>query len=70
MESVPKLDQDMKKKLVPIDGQPPDLSHLPRGCAFHPRCSYAVDRCLEETPELVTVSEKHDMACWVDVQKG
>jgi oligopeptide transport system ATP-binding protein len=67
MESVPQLDQDIKKKLVPIQGQPPDLSDLPAGCAFSPRCTYAIERCSEETPELVPVGEKHDKACWVDV---
>ena len=44
MASVPQLDQDIKQKLVPIEGQPPDLSNLPSGCAFHPRCTYAIDR--------------------------
>jgi peptide/nickel transport system ATP-binding protein len=45
MHSVPLLDQDIKKKLVPIPGQPPNLANIPRGCAFHPRCPYAIDRC-------------------------
>jgi oligopeptide transport system ATP-binding protein len=69
MESVPQLDQDIKKKLVPIQGQPPDLSDLPEGCAFSPRCTYAFERCSEETPELVPVGEKHEKACWVDVSR-
>ncbi len=68
MASVPRLDQDMKKKLKPIEGQPPDLIHLPSGCSFHPRCSYRVERCLNETPELKTVNENHEIACWVDVR--
>jgi oligopeptide transport system ATP-binding protein len=69
MASVPKLDQDVKKKLVPIQGQPPNLANVPKGCAFHPRCNYAVDRCRKETPQLVLVGGKHERACWVDVKK-
>jgi oligopeptide/dipeptide ABC transporter ATP-binding protein len=35
-----------------IPGNPPDLSSVPSGCRFHPRCPYAVDRCTETAPEL------------------
>ena len=49
MESVPRLDQDIKQKLLSIEGQPPDLACLPSGCAFHPRCRYVTDRCSQET---------------------
>ncbi len=69
MASVPQLDQDVKQKLVPIQGQPPNLAFVPEGCAFHPRCNYAVERCRKETPRLVSVSVKHEKACWVDVKK-
>jgi oligopeptide transport system ATP-binding protein len=69
MASVPQLDQDVKKKLVPIQGQPPNLANVPDGCAFHPRCDYAVERCRKETPQLVSVGETHERACWVDVKK-
>ena len=69
MESVPILDQDIKKKLIPIQGQPPDLSNVPKGCAFHPRCRYVIDKCREETPVLESVLDKHEKACWVDVRK-
>jgi len=68
MASVPQLDQDLKKKLVPIQGQPPNLANVPEGCAFHPRCNFAVERCRKETPQLVVISEKHERACWVDVK--
>jgi len=38
-----------------IPGNPPDLSAVPSGCRFHPRCPYAVDRCTTVTPELYPV---------------
>ena len=69
MASVPQLDQDVKKKLVPIRGQPPNLANVPKGCAFHLRCDYVVERCREETPRLVAVGQNHERACWVDVKK-
>ncbi|MBW1801423.1 MAG: ABC transporter ATP-binding protein [Deltaproteobacteria bacterium] len=68
MASVPRLDQDVKKKLIPIEGQPPDLLHVPPGCAFHPRCTQAFDRCRVKTPELMPVGENQESACWKNVE--
>jgi len=68
MASVPQLDQDLKKKLVPIKGQPPNLANVPEGCAFRPRCDYAIEKCSKETPQLVSIGGKHERACWVDVK--
>jgi oligopeptide transport system ATP-binding protein len=68
MASVPQLDQDVKKKLVPIKGQPPNLANVPEGCAFHPRCDYAIDKCRTETPQLVSLGGQHERACWVHVK--
>jgi oligopeptide transport system ATP-binding protein len=67
MNSVPKIDQDMDQKLMTIEGQPPNLAHPPSGCAFHPRCSYSIERCRQEVPVLELISEKHEKACWVNV---
>ena len=64
MESIPRLDDESGKRLVPIDGQPPDLAHLPPGCAFAPRCRHAADRCRVELPVLESVEENHSMACF------
>jgi oligopeptide transport system ATP-binding protein len=68
LRSVPRLDQPINEKLVPIEGQPPDPLNLPSGCAFHPRCPYAVARCSVEAPPLASVGDKHLAACWVDVR--
>ncbi|MFC1935929.1 ABC transporter ATP-binding protein [Chloroflexota bacterium] len=64
MHSVPRLDEPRKVKLDPIEGQPPDLIDLPPGCAFMPRCRFAVDRCAVEYPPLAEVGEGHTSACW------
>jgi oligopeptide/dipeptide ABC transporter ATP-binding protein len=68
LRSVPRLDEPRRAKLLPIQGQPPDLTRLPPGCAFQPRCQYAIDRCLREAPPLETVSPGHVSACWVSAE--
>ena len=64
LESVPRLDDESDKRLVPIDGQPPDLAQLPTGCAFSPRCRHARERCRGELPPLELVAENHSRACF------
>ncbi len=69
LRSIPRLDAERKEKLTPIEGVPPDLIEPPPGCPFAPRCSYAIDKCLEENPPLETVALNHQAACWVDVRE-
>ena len=70
LQSVPRLDDSAQTRLVPIDGQPPDLASLPPGCAFSPRCPDAHEKCRLERPELDLVvaesgsSRDHERACW------
>jgi oligopeptide/dipeptide ABC transporter ATP-binding protein len=65
LRSVPRLDEPRRAKLQPIPGQPPDLSRLPAGCSFAPRCAYAIDRCRVEEPGLDPVAAEHLSACWL-----
>lgn len=46
-----------------ISGSPPDLVNLPQGCAFHPRCQIAIERCKREVPELEEVERDHFVSC-------
>ncbi len=66
LRSVPRLDRPRRERLDPIPGQPPDLSRLPAGCSFQPRCRFAVPRCEAETPPLMESGERagHLAACW------
>ena len=65
LRSVPRLDEPRRARLAPIEGQPPDLSRLPAGCAFVPRCAFRVERCLTERPPLRAIGENgHVSACW------
>ena len=65
LNSVPRLDEPIRAKLDPIEGQPPDLTRLPPGCAFSPRCVFRKERCEKEVPTLEPVGEPgHVAACW------
>jgi oligopeptide transport system ATP-binding protein len=71
LASVPRLDLPRERKLSVIEGLPPNLARLPKGCSFNPRCYLAIERCREEIPELEKVGEEHYSACFrsADVQK-
>ena len=64
LNSVPRLDETRQEKLIPIEGLPPDLAHLPEGCSFYPRCDWRTDRCLAEFPPITQVAGEHEVACW------
>jgi oligopeptide/dipeptide ABC transporter ATP-binding protein len=65
LRSVPRLDEPRRARLAPIEGQPPDLTRLPPGCAFAPRCPLRVERCLVDAPALRPVAGDGQMsACW------
>ena len=65
LRSVPRLDEPRRERLAPIEGQPPDLTRLPPGCACSPRCGFRVERCLAEAPPLGPVgADGHVSACW------
>jgi oligopeptide/dipeptide ABC transporter ATP-binding protein len=66
LRSVPRLDEPRRARLDPIDGQPPDLARLPRGCAFAPRCAWRAPRCGDAVPPLGTPLPGHLTACWED----
>ena len=67
MASVPKIDQDVKTRLLPIEGQPPDLTNLPMGCSFAPRCQFRIAKCSKQAPQLRIISDDHETACWANV---
>lgn len=56
-------------RLVPIPGAPPDLSRLPPGCSFAPRCSFVNEDCMHEIPAQRAVNDHHVSRC-VLVQEG
>ena len=64
LESIPRLGARVER-LTAIEGQPPDLAHLPGGCAFAPRCPKAMDRCRVEAPPELAVGPGHTTRCWL-----
>jgi peptide/nickel transport system ATP-binding protein len=65
-KSVPRLNEQKGRKLVPIQGAPPSLIDLPPTCAFLPRCTYKIDKCFKEPwPALEEVKPKHCVRCYV-----
>jgi oligopeptide transport system ATP-binding protein len=63
LRSVPKLGQNVKERLVPMKGIPPDLLHPPQGCRFQARCPMRQAKCVE-SPPLALVGPNHKAACW------
>jgi oligopeptide/dipeptide ABC transporter ATP-binding protein len=67
LRSMPSVDSELAAE--PIGGHPPNLSALPPGCSFHPRCAMAEDRCRTGgPPELVAVHDRR-LACPVAVDQ-
>ena len=68
LASVPRLDERERARLEAIEGLPPNLVNLPKGCSFAPRCRFAYERCLEEEPSLSEVADNHNSSCWRAVE--
>jgi oligopeptide transport system ATP-binding protein len=65
LRSVPRLDRPRQARLDPVEGQPPDLARLDQGCAFRPRCRFAVAACAQAQPVLTPVIQPgHLAACF------
>ncbi|MET9013759.1 ABC transporter ATP-binding protein [Streptomyces olivaceoviridis] len=62
LDSIPRLDHK-GRQLYAIKGLPPNLTHIPPGCSFHPRCPMARDICRTDEPPLYEVSEERGSAC-------
>jgi oligopeptide/dipeptide ABC transporter ATP-binding protein len=57
---------ERRRKRLPLVGEVPSPLDPPAGCAFHPRCPYAFDRCRVESPPLLAREGDHQVACWLD----
>jgi oligopeptide transport system ATP-binding protein len=67
LECVPRLDRQGKGVFHTIPGSPPDPADIPSGCPFHPRCAFAVARCIADQPQLTAATADGDAgayACW------
>jgi peptide/nickel transport system ATP-binding protein/oligopeptide transport system ATP-binding protein len=62
LQSIPRLDQK-GQELYAIKGLPPNLTRIPSGCAFNPRCPMAQDICRTDVPQLHPVGTARGSAC-------
>lgn len=65
IRSLPKLNEQVHEKLIPIEGTPVDLLELPQGCSFAPRCASCMKICLREKPAYTYINDIHYTACWL-----
>ena len=68
LRSLPRIDDPRGEKLLSVKGLPPDLTNLPPGCKFHPRCPFVIDKCDKEEPDLLDVGSAHLSRCWVQMK--
>jgi oligopeptide/dipeptide ABC transporter ATP-binding protein len=64
LNSIPRM-SDNRQRLTAIDGQPPDLSAMPPGCSFAPRCPEVFDRCRAQAPPAFTTAAGRSARCWL-----
>ena len=67
LRSVPDPEKP-QARLIPIEGQPPDLLNPPKGCPFVKRCPNAMRICLGHKPEASSISETHKFSCWLSAR--
>jgi len=63
IQSIP--DVFVRKEIKEIKGNPPDLVNPPSGCRFHPRCPYAVEKCMRKEPAMIRINENRYVKCWL-----
>ena len=68
LRALPKMGSK-RKRLYQIDGEPPNLSELPTGCSFHPRCSHKMEICWTQYPPESAVNGGGHASCWL-LKKG
>jgi peptide/nickel transport system ATP-binding protein len=67
LESIPRVEQK-GSRLIPIEGSPPSLIHVPPGCPFHPRCPHQFEPCDKERPAFVDRGGGHPEACHLSAE--
>ncbi|MBX9974703.1 ABC transporter ATP-binding protein [Cytobacillus firmus] len=64
LNSTPKIHQ-LKDQLESIEGNVPTPSNLPKGCKFHPRCPFSMEKCSQQDPPLLQVDSESSVRCWL-----
>jgi oligopeptide transport system ATP-binding protein len=69
LNSLPRVDEEERRRLVPIDGTPVDMLNPPPGCPFTPRCRYCMNICMAKQPPFVNINDGHKAACWLLIKE-
>ena len=70
LNAIPKIDNRVKERLQPIDGNVPSLTRMPQGCRFAARCPMVMDRCKTEAPDLYDFEQGHLSRCFLNETKA
>ena len=70
LDAIPHLERPAHSPLPVVGGRPPDMTALPAGCSFAPRCASAADDCLAKAPALIEHAPGHRWACWHPCENG
>ncbi len=65
LASVPNIQFDANEELYKMPGEPPNLTHPPKGCRFHPRCPHAMPICSTREPSLLEIEKGWLVNCWL-----
>ncbi len=65
LDSIPNIKLDEKEVLYKMPGEPPNLTHPPSGCRFHPRCPFAMPICSKYEPDFKEVTPGRQVKCWL-----
>ena len=63
--SVPSIQLNDREELFKMPGEPPNLTHPPTGCRFHPRCQHAMPICSQLEPDLIKQPSGRSVHCWL-----
>ena len=65
LRSMPRVDEKIYERLIPIEGTPVDMLNPPEGCGFGARCEHCMKICLRKQPPTVELGNGHRAACWL-----
>lgn len=65
LEAVPSISNTQKEKKIRLKGDIPSPFNPPKGCKFHTRCTYAMDKCSRQNPEFIEISQNHKVRCFL-----
>ncbi|NLY81910.1 MAG: ABC transporter ATP-binding protein [Clostridiales bacterium] len=69
LNSMPRVDEKKRERLIPIEGSPVDMLNPPEGCGFASRCKHCMNICLRKDPPIIDLDNGHKAKCWLLAMK-